>query len=104
MNRAALPLSRSETGKAWLKQFSADDASAAAKLLDAMLLLNDTDVADAIRDGINNLAEDWRDRRRSLALYAERDFYNQRRPHSALGDRTPDEACAIEIRQKNLAA
>ena len=32
------------------------------------------------------------------------DYYNQRRPHSALGDRTPDEAYAIEIQQKNLAA
>jgi putative transposase len=32
------------------------------------------------------------------------DFYNQRRPHSALGDRTPDEAYASEIQQKNLAA
>ena len=32
------------------------------------------------------------------------DFYNQRRPHSALGDRTPDEAYAIEIQQTNLAA
>ena len=31
------------------------------------------------------------------------DFYNQRRPHSALGDRTPDEAHAIEIQQENLA-
>jgi len=32
------------------------------------------------------------------------DFYNQRRPHSALGERTPDEAYAIEIQQQNLAA
>jgi putative transposase len=32
------------------------------------------------------------------------DFYNQQRPHSALGDRTPDEAYAIEIQQQNLAA
>jgi putative transposase len=31
------------------------------------------------------------------------DFYNRRRPHSALGDRTPDEAHAIEIQQENLA-
>jgi hypothetical protein len=47
-------LSESETGKVWLAQFrSEDDAKAATKLLDAMLLLNDTDVADAIRDGIN---------------------------------------------------
>ncbi len=32
------------------------------------------------------------------------DFYNQRRPYSTLGDRTPDEAYAIEIQQTNLAA
>ena len=32
------------------------------------------------------------------------DDYNQRRPHSALGDRSPDEAYAIEIQQENLAA
>ena len=32
------------------------------------------------------------------------DFYNQRRPHSALGDRTPDEAYDIPIQQTNLAA
>jgi putative transposase len=32
------------------------------------------------------------------------EFYNQRRPHSTLGDRTPDEAYAIEIQQTNLAA
>ena len=32
------------------------------------------------------------------------DFYNRRRPHSALGDRTPDEAYAIEIQQESLAA
>jgi hypothetical protein len=31
-------------------------------------------VADAIRDGIDNLAEEWDGRGRSLALYAEREF------------------------------
>ncbi|MGA7810115.1 MAG: hypothetical protein WCB02_36505 [Bradyrhizobium sp.] len=47
---------------------------AASKLLDAMLLLNDTEVADAIRDGIDKLVEEWHGRGRSLALYAEREF------------------------------
>jgi putative transposase len=32
------------------------------------------------------------------------DYYNRRRPHSALGDRTPDEAYGIEIDLENLAA
>ena len=73
--RARVPLSRSETGKAWLAQFSsANDVEAASKLLDAMLLLNDTEVADAIRDGIDRLVEEWHGRGRSLALYAEREF------------------------------
>jgi hypothetical protein len=72
---ARVPLSRSETGKAWLAQFSStDDVKAASKLLDAMLLLNDTEVADAIRDGIDKLVEEWHGRGRSLALYAEREF------------------------------
>lgn len=75
MTRATVPLSRSETGKAWLAQFSsADDMKAAGKLLDAMLLLSDTDVADAVRDGIEELAKEWHGRGRSLALYAEREF------------------------------
>lgn len=75
MTIARVPLSRSETGKAWLAQFSStDDVKAASKLLDAMLLLNDTEVADAIRDGIDKLVEEWHGRGRSLALYAEREF------------------------------
>jgi hypothetical protein len=75
MTRAVSRLSQSETGKAWLAQFrSGDDVTAAAKLLDAMLLLNDTEVADSIRDAIDILAEDWDGRGRSLALYAEREF------------------------------
>src|SRR5712671_6937417 len=72
---ARVPLSRSETGKAWLAQFSStNDAEAASKLLDAMLLLNDTEVADAIRDGIDKLVGEWHVRGRTLALYAEREF------------------------------
>ena len=72
---ARVPLSRSETGKAWLAQFSsADDAKAASELLDALLLLNDTEIADAIRDGIDALVVEWEGRGRHLALYAEREF------------------------------
>lgn len=64
---ARVLLSQSETGKAWLAQFrSADDMKAAGELLDAMLLLNDNDVADAIRDSIDELANDWQGRGRSL--------------------------------------
>ena len=75
MTRARVPLSRTETGKAWLAQFSsADDVKAAGKLLDAMLLLNDTEIADAIRDEIDKLVDEWHGRGRSLALYAEREF------------------------------
>jgi len=51
---ARLPLSQSDTGKAWLAQFpSPNDRGAAGKLLNAMLLLNETEVADAIRDAID---------------------------------------------------
>jgi hypothetical protein len=65
---ARVPLSRSETGKAWLAQFkSADDVKAASKLLDAMLLLNDAEVADAIRDGIDRLLGARRCHRRKSA-------------------------------------
>ena len=74
MTRAVSRLSQSETGRAWLAQFRSEDVTAAAKLLDAMLLLNDTEVADSIRDGIDKLAEEWDGRGRSLALYAEREF------------------------------
>jgi len=72
---ARAPLSRSKTGKAWLAQFSSvDDVKVASELLDAMLLLNDTEVADAIRDGIDALAEERQGGDRYLALYAEREF------------------------------
>ncbi|MER9397050.1 hypothetical protein NKI46_02775 [Mesorhizobium sp. M0615] len=70
-----IPLSQSLTGKAWLAQFSAPaDAAAAAKLLDAMLLLNDAEIADAIRNGIDSIANKRFGRRRAVALYAEREF------------------------------
>lgn len=75
MMRALPKLSASQTGIAWLKQFeTAPDIAAASTLLDALLLLNDTDVADAIRDGIDKVASDQGYGRRTVALYAEREF------------------------------
>ena len=52
------------------------------------VFLNAFETGGAARDGIGR----WFD------------YYNRRRPHSALGDRTPDEAYAIEIDLENLAA
>lgn len=75
MTKALPKLSASQTGIAWLKQFeTAPNIAAASSLLDALLLLNDTDVADAIRDGLENVASDWGHSRRTIALYAEREF------------------------------
>jgi putative transposase len=48
--------------------------------------------------------ERLRHRRRGPKRHRSLDRLLQRRPHSALGDRTPDEAYAIEVQQKNLAA
>lgn len=52
------------------------------------VFLNAFETGGAARDGIGR----WLD------------YYNRRRPHSALGDRTPDEAYGIEIDLENLAA
>jgi putative transposase len=52
------------------------------------VFLNAFETGGAARDGIGR----WLD------------YYNRRRPHSALGHRTPDEAYGIEIDLENLAA
>ena len=52
------------------------------------VFLNAFETGGAARDGIGR----WLD------------YYNRRRPHSALGDRTPDEAYGIETDPENLAA
>lgn len=67
-------LSRSEPARAWIKQFRAEDQMSAARLVDALILLNDEDVAAAIRSELKNLAILRREKRRKVALYAEREY------------------------------
>jgi hypothetical protein len=62
------------TAQKWLAQFRVDDRSAAASMLNAMLLLNEEQVAAALRDQLFKLSENRPSKRRRLALYAEREF------------------------------
>ncbi|MBM3603929.1 MAG: hypothetical protein FJX25_04035 [Alphaproteobacteria bacterium] len=70
-----LALSTSATGKKWLGQFTepAEKKSAAA-LLDSLILLNEADIAEGIRAGVERLLESLPWPRRHIALYAEREF------------------------------
>lgn len=67
-------LSSSPSAKEWLKQFRATDQLAAAQLADALLLLNDSDVANSIRSQLRRLARSRHGKRKKVALYAEREF------------------------------
>ena len=68
------PLSATETGKAWLSQFALSDRLAAASLLDALMLMNDEQVATALRSLLADLAELPSGSRKRVALYAEREI------------------------------
>lgn len=67
-------LSQTAIGVAWLEQFGPADRVTAAGLLDAMLLLNEEQVATSIRSALDRIAEGQRHRKRRVALYAEREF------------------------------
>jgi hypothetical protein len=67
-------LSATETGKAWLSQFAFPDRPAAASLLDALTLINDEQVATALRSLLADLAEHRSGLRKRVALYAEREI------------------------------
>jgi len=66
MRRSPPRLSETTTGQSWLKQFNADDQSAAADLLDAMLLLNAEQVSRAIRSALTKLGNSRLNHRRRL--------------------------------------
>tara|TARA_R110002020_G_scaffold25225_9_gene82136 strand:- start:615 stop:1817 length:1203 start_codon:yes stop_codon:yes gene_type:complete len=55
-------------------QFAASDRPLATSLIDAMLLLNEEQVASSIRSALDRIAESPRHRKRRVALYAEREF------------------------------
>ncbi len=67
-------LSKTTTGRNWLAQFTIKDRPAAAAMLDALLLLNEEQVAFAIRGFLQRLATERRGRRKRVALYVEREF------------------------------
>ena len=74
-SRADRPrLSRCQSATEWLRQFGAADQLAAAGLVDALLLLNDDDVASAVRKQLRKLASTRVGHRRRVALYSEREF------------------------------
>jgi hypothetical protein len=58
----------------WLKQFRPADQTAAAQLVDALLLLNDSDVAHALRGELRRVAQSRTGKRAKVALFAEREF------------------------------
>ncbi|MGO6949694.1 phosphoribosyltransferase-like protein [Rhizobium johnstonii] len=72
-------LSETDAGQQWTRQFEeGPDRTAAAELLDAMLLLDSEQVADSQRLGIEQLFSQrhtgFSSRRKPIALYAEREF------------------------------
>ena len=67
-------LSAAPSTRQWLKRFSAGDQPAAARLVDALMLMNAEDVASALRAQLARLAETRSGPRAKAALYAEREF------------------------------
>jgi len=67
-------LSETQTGKAWISQFDTGDQPDAARLLDALRLMDDADVSNAIRGLLQQLCEERIGPRRRIALYAEREI------------------------------
>jgi len=67
-------LANTTTGRHWLAQFRGEDRPAAAAMLNALLLLNEEQVASTILSLLQGLAAERSGRRRRVALYAEREF------------------------------
>ena len=76
--RRRTKLSTTITGRKWMAQFAEEDRSAAAAMLDALLLLNEEQVGAAIRGLLQGLEAERTGRWKRVALYAEREFPEQR--------------------------
>jgi hypothetical protein len=72
------PLSSTDSAGKWLSQISDADRPAAAALLHDMMLLNEEQVAVAIRSLLLIWARTRKGRRKRIALYAEREFAEAR--------------------------
>ncbi|MEZ6029315.1 MAG: hypothetical protein R3C46_06145 [Hyphomonadaceae bacterium] len=67
-------LSQTATGKAWVAQFSEGKRQYATRLLDAMLLVNEEQVATSIRSLLSQIAQIAEGQGHRVGLYTEREF------------------------------
>ena len=67
-------LSKSKTGRDWLKNFETADRATARALLDSLQLINLDEVSELIHELLENLAFKRSGKRKSVALYVEREF------------------------------
>src|SRR5580704_5761387 len=67
-------LSASASGRAWIGRFKPVVQQSAADLLDALILLNEADVALAVRNQLRKIARDRTGKHKKVALYVEREF------------------------------
>ena len=88
-------LSTSASARAWIGQFKPADQQTAVALLDALILLNEADVALAIRSQLRKLANARKGKRKMVALYAEREFAEQ-----AVFKSEPIADCEGRVRQR----
>ncbi|MBL3566931.1 hypothetical protein JMM59_18215, partial [Rhodovulum sulfidophilum] len=71
-------ISKSETGKAWLSNFEAEDRATARTLLDSLRLINLDDVSECIHELLDQLSSERSGKRKAVAVYAEREFQEKR--------------------------
>lgn len=75
-------LSKTDTGKAWLKNFDSADRAAARSLLNNLTLINLDEVSELIQEQLSELALQRKGKRKAVALYAEREFQEKQAFHT----------------------
>ncbi|KZK93370.1 hypothetical protein PsAD5_03085 [Pseudovibrio sp. Ad5] len=71
-------ISKTETGKAWLRNFEVADRAKARTLLDSLQLINLDEVSESIHKLLDQLASERSGKRKAIAVYAEREFQEKR--------------------------